>query len=468
MHSQKITKQLKLQTMIKREQLTLLLLCFISFSINAQQWANVGTAGFSAGATSNPVLAVDGATPYMAYIDSAVSNKATVMKYDGTSWILVGNQGFSPVGMKNLDIAIHPVTGEPHVAMQSIGITSITVMKYNGTAWVMLDTVISNAANPSIAFHRTNSQIYLAYDYDEFIPPISFSIVGKLTRFNGSTWIDEGTYGDHGSQVPLETKPSLAFDAFSSYPHVAYGGSWEEVSVRYHPTSSNWFYKGSAGFAGNTKYVSLTLGDTVGVFVHVAFQDGNTSNKTTAMQYQGNTLGWVTLGTAGFSAGSASYQDIVVDNARIPYVAYKDGGNSDKATVMKYDGTAWAPLGTAGFSAGTANYTTLVLSSNSLYIGFQDGANGNKTTVMKYDLATGLQEIEALNKLITIYPNPVSNVLTVQTEEQVNGITILTIDGKVVKSSDAVTISVEELPQGVYFLQIDTEKGQAYKRFVKE
>ena len=45
---------------------------------------------------------------------------------------------------------------------------------------------------------------------------------------------------------------------------------------------------------------------------------------------------WVQVGAAGFSAGRADFTSLVFDNGGTPYVAYQDGSNGNKASVMKY------------------------------------------------------------------------------------------------------------------------------------
>ena len=58
---------------------------------NTGTWQLVGTAGISAGFSYSTDLALDATgTPFVAYRDEANGNKATVMKYNGSSWGEVG------------------------------------------------------------------------------------------------------------------------------------------------------------------------------------------------------------------------------------------------------------------------------------------------------------------------------------------------------------------------------------------
>ena len=69
-----------------------------------------------------------------------------------------------------------------------------------------------------------------------------------------------------------------------------------------------------------------------------------------------------------------------------PYVAYRDGGTSptNKATVRTYTGTTWSVVGEAGFSAGQASFTSLALhpTTGAPFLAYRDGGNSNKATVM--------------------------------------------------------------------------------------
>ncbi len=145
-------------------------------------------------------------------------------------------------------------------------------------------------------------------------------------------------------------------------------------------STGTWETVGSAGFsAGLANYQSLVIN---GSTPYVAYQDGGNGNRTTVMKFNGTA--WETVGIAGFSADVAEYQSLAF-NGSTPYVAYQDGGNGDRTTVMKFNGTAWETVGSAGFSAGIAGYQSLAFDGSIPYVAYQDAGNGNKTTVMKFN-----------------------------------------------------------------------------------
>ncbi len=121
--------------------------------------------------------------------------------------------------------------------------------------------------------------------------------------------------------------------------------------------------------------------------VYAVFADSSNSDYATVVKYNG--ASWSYVGSAAFSAGIPYWLSICVyDNGTtaIPYVAYEDGGNSNKGTVMEYNGTNWVALGGAGFTSGVPQYCSLAADSNGkLYLAYSDYSNAGAANVLTYN-----------------------------------------------------------------------------------
>lgn len=90
----------------------------------------------------------------------------------------------------------------------------------------------------------------------------------------------------------------------------------------------------------------------------------------------------------------------------------------------------------------------------------------------KYTLSslTGINEKDALSKSLSLYPNPANSVLNFSMDN-VESVMITDVLGKVVLSekTNANSISIEKLNQGVYFLFVKNTNGSVAKaKFIKE
>ncbi|MBQ5856515.1 MAG: T9SS type A sorting domain-containing protein, partial [Bacteroidales bacterium] len=71
----------------------------------------------------------------------------------------------------------------------------------------------------------------------------------------------------------------------------------------------------------------------------------------------------------------------------------------------------------------------------------------------------------------SIYPNPVDNKLTIETESYIEEVTIYSLAGVMMYKEidfNNHTIDVSELSCGVYFVKVVTENGESVKRFIKK
>ena len=84
-----------------------------------------------------------------------------------------------------------------------------------------------------------------------------------------------------------------------------------------------------------------------------------------------------------------------------------------------------------------------------------------------YPLA--VNEVDLVQDL-SIYPNPSSSILTIVLENEVNSISIIGSMGNEIQASlsSSNTIDVSELANGVYILQVETERGIIREKFIKD
>lgn len=98
----------------------------------------------------------------------------------------------------------------------------------------------------------------------------------------------------------------------------------------------------------------------------------------------------------------------------------------------------------------------------------------SQNTIITIDVipsgATGIN-VNELPDPIKIYPNPVTNMLILETPDK-SDVEILNIQGQLIKTLAAedykTGVDVSAFPDGVYIVEVKTEKGIVVKRFVKE
>ena len=73
-----------------------------------------------------------------------------------------------------------------------------------------------------------------------------------------------------------------------------------------------------------------------------------------------------------------------------------------------------------------------------------------------------------LNNKVSISPNPVSDILLINTELELNSIQVLDLRGSVIAVDNSNELNVSELAAGTYFLQVITSEGVATKKFIKK
>ena len=78
--------------------------------------------------------------------------------------------------------------------------------------------------------------------------------------------------------------------------------------------------------------------------------------------------------------------------------------------------------------------------------------------------------IEEVTASLNVYPNPVNNMLFVETESNVVEISVYDIFGRqqLAVSGQQSAVSVTDLNSGIYFVKVVTDNGEVVKRFIKK
>ncbi|MCG8410199.1 MAG: C25 family cysteine peptidase [Bacteroidales bacterium] len=149
------------------------------------------------------------------------------------------------------------------------------------------------------------------------------------------------------------------------------------------------------------------------------------------------------------SSGNLSYNFTVPANAAL--------GETRMRVSMKYNS---APTACETFTYGEVeDYTVNVT------------ATREKATVLDINAEPLGNE---LPMLVNVFPNPANDQISVQLNsgERVGEISIYDMSGKVVKvdqiNGSEKTMSISELPKGIYFISIEDERTPLVKRFVKK
>ena len=124
---------------------------------------------------------------------------------------------------------------------------------------------------------------------------------------------------------------------------------------------------------------------------------------------------------------------------------------------------------TLNLNAGV-NISSIYFSSPNT--GYACGGNGE---ILKYGVTTGLKQLEDENKFL-IYPNPVSNLITINTSFSIGNEAVIKITnllGEVLKVENGnfgneQSLNIKDIPSGIYFISVTTEKDKWIGKFVKE
>lgn len=188
---------------------------------------------------------------------------------------------------------------------------------------------------------------------------------------------------------------------------------------------------------------------------------------------------WVTDGSQG---GMQKLMEN--DSLKFLYISAGDTLN-DEMYFSAHLSPIWKTDGTSAGTAQFCNYNPISLSANfesingQLYFTAKHSAAGTELWVTNgancnVVLLNGVGLSETSEKLIAIYPNPVSDLLTIEVPNNatVKGISFTAIDGKVFSysaqgNSGNFQANLSGLSNGVYMVKVETDNATHTARIVK-
>jgi hypothetical protein len=172
-------------------------------------------------------------------------------------------------------------------------------------------------------------------------------------------------------------------------------------------------------------------------------------------------------------------QEYINDSSAFTANVLKFGSNGALKYIKKmYTENNVAPVG--GNTIGFANHRISVVKQDLLTISgdiisdrllsqpinFLGGDNYYLATLEESYLKT----LEAITKEFTIYPNPTSDFININTKEKVNNIEIYDSTGRNVnvEFNSNNQIDVRKLINGVYYIKVTTDKNNSTSKFIKK
>ena len=146
--------------------------------------------------------------------------------------------------------------------------------------------------------------------------------------------------------------------------------------------------------------------------------------------------------------------------ASVAFILLGLGGLHAQESPTATGGEATGTGGTSNYSAGQVVYTTATGTNGSLAQGVQQ--------TYEISATVGIKET-SINLELSVYPNPITDYLTLKVDDfETLNFQLIDLQGKVIEnkkvSSTSTSINVENLPKAIYFLNVVKNK-QVVKTF---
>ncbi len=350
-----------------------------------------------------------------------------------------------------------------------------SIAKWDTTDWYPLTPPPAPSGVNALTFAPFvyHNNLYFGGSFSLAFDATDTVVVSGVAKWNDTTFKNVGNFaGDFNSFGMWSAK------AFVNYNDTLIAGGFF-TSINGSPYGA---YSGIAGLY-DTTWKALGLGFNDGVYALTVFNGEiyaggaftHTRNNSVALNHiaKWNGTQWQPVG-AGLNDTVRAFTIDSVNN--ILYAGghfIQTGSGLTVNHLASWDGSNWS-----GVSGGTnGNVYALYYKDSSLYVGgsfTQVGGSVPASCIAVWGHSPlGVEELSEENE-INISPNPCTSQLQISSNETViKEIQITNVLGEfmqssVIGNSSSVTFDVSNLTNGIYFIQIKTEKGTTNKKFIKQ
>ncbi len=389
---------------------------------------------------------------------------------------LVANFTFIPLPTYNISVSANPneggtvIGGGTYEEGQSCTVTATANEGYTFTNWTENGTEVSS--NPSYTFTVTDNHNLIA----NFVLN-TYTVSVSANPANGGTVTGGGTF-TYGESCTITATVSDGF----SFINWTEGGSFvtSETTYTFTVTDNRDFV---AHFTENPlPFYTITLSAKPA-------NGGTVIGSGTYQESQSCTA--KAIPATGFVFEKWTENDVVVStDDNYTFAVTGDRILTAHFSALTYTINASVDPVVAGTIVGAGNYEYGSLASvkvipNEHYVFQKWTENGNVVSIDQEYIftVTGVRNLvahlyyldgigEQTSVAISLYPNPVSDKLTIEATEAIEHIEVFSITGAKVlgmtSNNETLEINTANLPAGIYVIRMTTQSATEVKRFVKK
>jgi hypothetical protein len=457
-----------------------LFMIVLSFKMTAQsfEWTSAGMPNYG---RQIRCIYTDTLNDFL-YVSGEILNSPTnfsnnfICKYDGVSWTTLGT-------FDSQVLSLTTYNGDLIAAglFSSInGVSIFSIARFDGSTWQSL----GNFDLEVTKLKTINNDLY-AMGYFNSVDGLS---IKRIAKWNGTVWTDvynfsADTMEGHVNDVIIYKGNTYVCGNFVNSTlginHLAVykAGVWQNVGTG---INGSWNDLTKMAIYQNELYL---LG--------LILKPANTGN---GIQKWNDTL-WTEVGDGvqGFSNEYGNPSTIIMDglvhnNELIVVGSFGYAGHIPAYCAAKWDGLKWCGLATNNLLSNKVLSTNFY--NDTLYLGISnDTLNGVFTNrIIKYTAGNYVDtcsveftwiESLSLNNVISIYPNPATDQISVEIGKvntkkvsaeikNVLGQTIKKIDEDIQEGKSKIEIDINGIPNGIYLIQLQNGDKISCKKFIKQ